>query len=394
MTKQRKLAIVAKNPIVYHAPLYKEITAHGIDLEVLYLDEMGVGNLTDTEFKITITWDVPLLEGYRYRFLRNWSPFRYGGFLARINPGIFLALRAEKYDAVLVTGYDTLSCWLTMLAAKLSDTPVIWRGEAILRSPGSSSGWKEILKKEILNRFFRSCDAVMFSCSGNKEYLRFYQVPESKLFPIPCAVDNDFFRKERAKYIEKVDELRNQLEIPSDDFVILFSARFTQRKRPLDLMRAVDLLPHKNVTLLFVGDGIEREVMHGYAKENGIKAIFVGFINQGSISKFYCMADVAVVISEYDPSPKALNEAMNFELPIIASNALGTSTDLVKHGENGFIVDVGDVNAIAQHLDWLVKNSDKARQMGLKSYEIVQKWTFSDGAEGVALAMDFVADQY
>jgi glycosyltransferase involved in cell wall biosynthesis len=385
----KRLAVVAKNPIVYHAPLYREYAAKGNDIEVLYLDNMGVSDLTDTEFKITITWDIPLLEGYRYMFLKNYSPSRYRGFFARINFGLFSVIRKKNYDAILITGYETMSCWFALFVAKLIGVRVLWRGEATLRSHGKESLWKGRLKKFILTGLFKSCDAVLFSCTGNKEYLKYYGVPESKLFPIPCSVDNNYYRNERDKYMVNRNVIRNELGIDSEEFVVLFSARFTERKRPLDLLRAVNSIPNKNITILFVGDGVEKKSMEDYVQKNGIKAVFVGFINQSSISKFYCVADVAVVISDYDPSPKAMNEAMNFELPLVVTNVVGTAMDLVKHGENGYVVEVGDIHAISNHLNYLNNRRELAKEMGMKSYEVVQKWSFLEDIEGIENALNF-----
>lgn len=390
MEKLRRLAVVVKNPIIYHAPLYKEYASKGNDIEVLYLDDMGVSNLTDTEFGINITWDIPLLEGYHYRFIRNLSPDRYGNFFARINFGLFPVISGKRYEAVLITGYETLSCWLALIAAKLKGVPVIWRGEATLRTAEKQSLWKGLIKKVVLTSFFRSCEAVMFSCTGNKGYLKFYGVPESKLFPIPCAVDNKYFRNEREKYIGKKDEIRNELKIGMDEFVILFAARFTKRKRPLDLLRAVNRISHQNITVLFVGDGPERDMMEEYARRNRIKVVFTGFVNQGSISRYYCIANLAVIISDYDPSPKAMNEAMNFELPLVVTNVLGTASDLVGSGENGFVTNVGDISAIAEHIDYLNSRRDVAKEMGRRSYKIVQGWSFSEDISGIEKALDFV----
>ena len=57
-------------------------------------------------------------------------------------------------------------------------------------------------------------------------------------------------------------------------------------------------------------------------------------------SDFLSAADIYLQVSDYDPSPKSLNEAMNFELPIIATRMIGTCQDLVKENINGFQVNV------------------------------------------------------
>ncbi|BFM16505.1 hypothetical protein R50073_26880 [Maricurvus nonylphenolicus] len=389
--KELSLAIIAKNPIVYHAPMYRKLAESGVNLDVLYLDDVGKESITDQEFNITVTWDIPLLEGYKYQFVKNYTRNVYGGFFSRINPGLFFLFARKKYDVVLIQGYDNFSYWLAFFLSKLFGCKSIWRGEAILKSGVNQKGFGQRLKKYLLPRFFGGYDALMYSCSGNKDYLKFFGVPESKLFPIPCAVDNDFFREEGEKYRNKGQEIRQELGISSDDFIVIFAARFTTLKRPMDLIKSVESLTSKDITLLFVGDGTEKEKIEEYTRDNKIKAVFTGFKNQGEISKYYSIADMAAVISEWDNSPKAMNEAMNFELPIVVTNTVGTARDLIVDGENGFVVNVGDVTAIASCIDFLNQNRKLAKEMGKKSFNKVSGSSFQENARYIKDAMKYVA---
>jgi glycosyltransferase involved in cell wall biosynthesis len=386
-----KIAIIAKFPIHYHAPLYKEIgKLHNIENVVLFCDDSRVKPVYVDDFKTTINWDVPLIDGYSYKFLRNYSRKVIKGFFSYINPGLLIDIFKNKYDVIIIQGYDNLSCWLALFAAKLARIKVIWRGEATLRGNENSYFWKKFLKKIVLSRFFNVFNAVMYSCSGNKNYLKFYGVSESKLFPIPCAVNNSFFQSERMKYLGKENKIRKELGIREDDFVVLFSARFVSLKRPLDLLKAIKQINHNNILVLFVGDGPERVTMEKFTKNYRIKALFAGFVNQSELSRYYSISDVAVIVSDYDPSPKVMNESMNFELPIIVTDIVGTAHDLVKDGANGFIIEIGDIRTIAAKIDYLNKNRLIAKAMGKRSLDIVESWNFQEDVKGLKKAIQFV----
>ena len=118
--------------------------------------------------------------------------------------------------------------------------------------------------------------------------------------------------------------------------------------------------------------------------------IFTGFINHSSISPYYEMADLFALISEYDNSPKSVNEAMNFSLPVLCTRNSGTAADLVFEGDNGFLVDCGDVERIAGVIETLAGDRSLARRMGQRSLEIVAKATFEKDVEGVLEALDSV----
>ncbi len=396
---KNRLAIYAIHPIFYQTPIFKELEAYFrsggyIETQVLFGDDLSLKETHFKEINSKYRPDVPfLLEGYKYKFLRNYAIDARGGFFSRINLEIFKELKNEKYDAILVHGYESLTAWLTMAAAKLTGTKIIWRGEAVLRGNEGGNSIKQGLKRFVLKKFFRYCDATLFSCTGNKEYLKYYAVGDDKLFSIPCAVNNEFFQQERERYINRVDNIKFELGIEEDNLVILFSARFTSRKRPLDLLNALTKIDCKKITVLFVGDGPQRKIMEEYCKQNNINVIFTGFVNQTEISKYYSVADLDIVISDYDPSPKAMNEAMNFRLPIIVSSVVGTAYDLVKDGENGFILKVGDIHALAEKINYLNNNREKLIEMGNKSFEIVQNWSYKEDVDGIIEAFNFVLKQ-
>ena len=391
MNNKIKLYYFAPHPIQYNIGIFKELEkSENIDFKVIFEDSMGLEPVFVKEFNKTVKWDVDLLGGYKYKFLKNFSFNNTGGFFSRINPAIITTLLSEKPDVIILHGYVHLSDWIVFFTAKLLGIKIIFRGEAVLRGIEHSDTLKQSIKRFVLSKWLNACDSIMYSCSGNKAYWKFYRVSEDKMFPLPCAVDNKFFRDEYRKYILEKEDIKKELSIGKNDFVILFSARFTSRKRPLDLLKALSKIDNKDIVILFVGDGLEKKNMEKYAKENNLKAVFTGFQNQTEISKYYAIADLDIVISDYDPSPKAMNEAMNFELPIIVTDIVGTAYDLVKDGENGFIVKVGDINTIAQKIDYLNKNRDVAKQMGEKSLEIVNEWTFEKDAYYINKAIEKV----
>ena len=160
---------------------------------------------------------------------------------------------------------------------------------------------------------------------------------DQKLFLLPCAVNNDFFLEQKSTLTPLREENRSALGIGQEEFVILFSARFTERKRPYDLIAAVAALEDPRLRIVFVGDGPEREGMEQAVRQLNVLATFTGFVGPEELAMYYSIADLDVVISSKDPSPKSLNEALIFSLPVVVTDVVGTAPDLVKDGKNGFM---------------------------------------------------------
>ncbi len=388
--KKFKLAIVVSHPIEFHVPIYRKLAENPeIDLMVYYCSDWGTRESFDPAFGRPIKWDIPMLEGYKYKFLKSYGVGKEFGFFGQINPGIIKELIVGNYDAVNIFGYVFVTNWLAFLVCRFKKIPIIFRGEADLSK--SISSFKKILKKTILENLFKRIDAFLYSYNLNKNFYMFYGVPERKLFFHPCSVDNDFFQKNAESLRGKQEEIKNSIGIKKTEVpIILFSGTLISRKRPMDLLRAYKSVSQK-ANLIIMGDGKERKELEEFVKYNELNNVyFIGFKNQSEISMFHFVSDIFVLPSEYDPSPKVLNEALNFGHPIITTDRVGTAPELIQEGRNGFIFKVGDVEGLADYLEQLIDDIDLRKKFGIESLKIVNNWSIERDVQGWLEALKYV----
>ncbi len=380
---KHKIAFLISHPTQYHTPLFRELAKNPqIDLMVYFCSKMGLGEKYDATYQRVLKWDVPLLEGYKSVFLKN-----IGG----IHPQIFGELKKNKYDALIVHGYAAITYWLAFFAAWSTRTPLILKGEADLSKNISAS--KKFFKKIILNFLFKRANAFLYSYNLNKEFFKTYGAPEEKLFFCPSAVDNDFFREKREELRGQKNNLKKELGIKNLDWpVVLFVGQFAPRKRLKDLLNAAKTVARKlNFNLLLVGDGKEKENLLKFVKQNNLGNVyFAGFKNQSELPKCYSVADVFVLPSEYDPSPKALNEALNFGLPAIVSDGVKTGPDLILKGDCGFVYPVGDVPKLAEYIEKILTDDELRLKFGKNALDIVSKWNLAEDVKGIIKAIQYV----
>jgi hypothetical protein len=125
----KKFAIFISHPIQYQIPLYQKLSKK-IDLIVYYYSKFGAEKYFDPQFKKEFKWDINLLQGYNYKFLKNYSfkpGFHFFGF---INFGIFKEIFKNKFYAVLINSWSYLSDWLVILACLISKTKLLLRVES------------------------------------------------------------------------------------------------------------------------------------------------------------------------------------------------------------------------------------------------------------------------
>jgi glycosyltransferase involved in cell wall biosynthesis len=81
-------------------------------------------------------------------------------------------------------------------------------------------------------------------------------------------------------------------------------------------------------------------------------------------------SDVFLFPSHSEGLPNAVIEAMAVGLPVVATR-VGGLPDLIRHGENGFLVEVGDVAAMTERVVELLSRPDRARQVGQRGRQTV-----------------------
>ncbi len=386
-----RLAVVAPHVVQYHAPLYRQLARRPeLDVRVLYLDRTGAEPTWDATMAATIDWDVPLLEGYAHELVRNISPRAAGGgFFSRVNPGLVPRLLGRRWDAVLIQGHGQLCYWLALLCARIRGCRVLYRGEATLR--GSAGGPRDGAKRAALSALWRQCDVVFYSCRGNRRFLRHHGCRPEQMALLPCAVDNDFFRRGRAALAGQEAAIRAGLDLPPEVPIVLNVGRHSTDKCQEHLLRALGRLAEQGLEAapVLVGSGPETPALERLAGDLELRhARFAGFVNQSEVSRYYAAADVFALTSAYDPSPKVINEALNFELPIVCSDRAGTAGDLAVDGDNGFVYPWGDLEALARALRRLLADRGLRRRCGQRSLKLADAWSLEAGAEAVARALD------
>jgi hypothetical protein len=149
--KRFRLAVLISHPIQYHVELMRQLASHpSIELIVYYMNDLGLREAHIPGYGVAMKWDIPLLNGYPYRFLRNWSfsPDK-GVSWSSINPGIMMELMRERYDALMLYGYIRLTDIMGLIGARLTRTPVLFRGEVLLKK-GRRRGLKLRLREYYL----------------------------------------------------------------------------------------------------------------------------------------------------------------------------------------------------------------------------------------------------
>lgn len=378
----KKVSYFLSHPIQYQSPLLKYLYSNlkNIDLEVVYFTDHTLGGL-DRQFGLNVKWDVPLLEGYKYKFLKNYSlkPAVSGSFFGLINFGIIGYLIKRKPDKIVLHGWSYFSNLLLLVVSRILSIEVIMRAE----SPLAPEKYKSKLNKYFKNIVLSLCDKFLYVGIENKNFYKHFGIDDDKLYYSPYCVDNKRFIKSKQQFNPKKDSIKNKLGIQNDHKLILYCGKLINKKRPLDLLKAFKKIQNNKVSLIYVGTGALEDSINKFIFENHIKNVyFSGFVNQTELYKYYLSSDIFVLPSDYGETwGLVVNEAMLHNLPIVISDHVGCMPDLVHYGKNGYSYKCGDVNELSKIIESMIQ-SDNLKNMGFKSFDIVKNYSFKDVVKG------------
>lgn len=384
-----RVAALAVSPVFYQVPLYRRLAAAGVDLTVIYASDAGVRPYDAAFGGRKIAWDVDLLGGYRSRFLKRARENDVlGGFFGLRDWDVVRELRRGDFDAVWIHGYSYLTQWLAIFSTILRRRELLVREEqTLLRSRRAPKRWIRAL---VLRALFSRAHGLYIG-SNNRAFFERYGLRDERLSFVPYCVDNGTLQGAAEELRARAGALREEFELAAEGPVVLFVGKLTPKKRPDVLLEAFALVRGDHpCSLLFVGEGpLEGELRARIARDGIPDVRFAGFLNRSEIGRAYAAADVFVLPSDaWETWGLVVNEAMNFELPVVVSDEVGSARDLVQPGVNGFIVDGADAAALAEALGRLVADGELRRRYGAASLRIVGAWDYDAAAAGIVRALD------
>jgi glycosyltransferase involved in cell wall biosynthesis len=371
-----RLGVLAYAPIQYHAPLYQRLAKRGnVDIDVLFLSDMGHHPTIDPGFGRPVAWDIDLLSGYAHCFLT--TARCPANFAKRIRT---LARWLPTHHAVVVNGYSSPWMLLAMAICRMRGIPYLLRASS--HPQGQSAGLRRYLRRAATRLVVAGSAGCLAMGQLNQEFYRRNRA-RSVTFA-PNSVDDERFAG--PPRIGRSDLLA-QWDLKDNRPVILFCGKLIPRKRPLDLAAAVRLLPF-DVTTLFVGDGSLAEKVRGSL--NPGDGVVTGFVNQSNLPSYYHAADILVLPSEAETWGLVVNESMACGTLPVVSNRVGSAPDLaVGVGE---VFRCGDIPGLAAALSRAVARMDDPETRS-RVRQHVGRYSLDLTAEGFEQAARAVADQ-
>jgi len=357
-----RLAVVLSHPIQYHIPWIKGLTDRKVKIKIFYTwSQSENGSYFDEGFGRQIKWDIPLLEGYEYQFVKNTAkkPGTHH-FFGIMNPTLNEEIEAWAPDYVMIHGwnfYSHLNCILHFH----KKTPIIFAGDSTLLN--ETNFIRKLARRIFLKWVYQHVDFACYAGAHNKNYFIKHGLNRSQLKYLPHSVDTQLFSEPDEEYGKSADAWRNELGIPRDHLVVLYAGKLIPVKNPGFLLKLASACTELPITFLIVGNGSLEEDLKKEAQHLG-NVKFLDFQNQQQMPIIYRMGDVFILPSISETWGLCISEAMACGRPVMVSELVGCAIDMVEEYKTGISFNLDDTEKCIAFIKKLSENKMLSKEMG------------------------------
>lgn len=305
-------------------------------------------------------------EGFACTFLKQRYVCWKGRYI-HYNPDVLKVIERLRPDVVITTGFNPTHL-LAFVYALLQRKTHIPMTDGTFESEQKLS-WLHRLIRSIVYRFSKS---FIGASRGALKLYNSYGIADAKFFQSHLCIDNSAFLA--------CAEGQRQYDL-------MFSGRFSPEKNPifaLDVAAGVAKALGRKVSILMVGSGPLLEQAKRYADQlrPEVEAKFPGFLQQRELPKVYGSAKLFLFPSSWDPWGVVVNEACAAGQPVIVTPQAGVADDLVRHGENGYVLAL-DLPSWISHATELLRNVALRDNFGLAGRARVQAFNYDAASDGI-----------
>ncbi len=267
----------------------------------------------------------------------------------------------KKFKPDIIQSFLYFDNILARIFGKLAKVPIIISGQRNFEPYRSKM--RNFWEKSTINL----ADLTISNSQAGKEILISREkVTEDKVKVIYNGIDSKEIDNSSNKDLDiNIDKKNNH--------VLGFIGRLNKQKGLKYLIKALAKLKQKNINLIIIGEGPEKDNLKKLSKELEIEdnIYFVGHRNKAW--QYLNNFDLFILPSLWEGMPNVVLEAMAKKLPIIATKVGGTP-ELIKNNKNGFLLEPANVEELIEKINYVLSlNSEEKERIGELARQTVEE---------------------
>ena len=309
--------------------------------------------------------------------------FYYDALKAGINIEVFE--QKKRWDMSVINrlkneidreGYDIIHChgaranFIGVFLKRKAKKPILTTIHSDYKLDFKDNFYKRIVYTAINSLALKKFDYYIAISDTFKEMLINRGFNGNKIFVVYNGIDLDG----EMNYVTRKEFLSRYNISEEDKIIVGIIARLDLVKDHETFIKAAKIVieQREDVLFLIAGTGNEEKRLKALVEEMGLdnQIFFLGFVKDQY--SFFNAIDINVLTSVSESFPYVILEGARLKKTII-STEVGGINQLIKNGHNGWLINVGDREALANKIVFFAENRDKIDEMGENLFKTVEK---------------------
>jgi glycosyltransferase involved in cell wall biosynthesis len=297
--------------------------------------------------------------------------------------GVRRALASTAPEVVVVAGWRASVAQAAIAWCGLAHVPYVLVVEGY---EDARAGWRRRVDEAVVSPIVQRARGVLVAGTSARRTMLERGAQPEHVRVFADTIDVEDFGSRADRLAVRRPELRAALGAGASDVLVLSVGPLAPEKRNAELVHALAQAGDDRLLLVLAGDGPERERLEDLARIRGVR-LHVAGDHAFEPLELYAAADVFALLSERETWAVVVNEAAACGLPLLLSDGIGAAHDLLADGENGFLVEAGDVDGAAGALHRLAGDPELRETYGARSRELARDWGYGPSVDGFLAAV-------
>ncbi len=374
--ENRNVLIVGRTWYPNHQLLFDEIQFQLPEYKLYYylLSAKEKGRPWDIEGKLV---NPKIIPGFYF------TAFSKG---VMINPGLTKYLSLVKFSLIIITPGSEIGCFTAKKFAQKRSIPSVgWIVGLREWNPNFLWRMRSVLTKSLARKFIKDqCFVFTDGTKAKNDVIKLGEVSEKDVIIVKHVIDETHFDYKNYQLGEE-EKKKERAKFSLDERPLFLCISGLVRRKGLDsLLSAFEKLLrlNSNVQLLLVGDGSMRKMASDFLKKHPKNFKWIRSVPYDRIPLVYALSDYCVFPSYFDDWGNIVNECHCAKIPIICSDGVCASYDLIEHGYSGLVYKAGDVSALVELMDYALKHPKQMKIMAQNGSDFIQsEWNTKESAK-------------